>query len=135
MCINKEVTKLGSDSSISEMCLEMQKSKSKKSDERIEPVVRKQRTKISEVKPCQFHSKMREEGFADHALGKIRDIESLITLGEQAEACPYYATRRAVNNAQVIAIVSFPWVIFLSCSFFLFFVSYFPVRLSACRII
>ena len=104
MCINSDVTKLRSDSKMSEMCLEMQKSKSKGStsidDDHLDS--RKQRKLKVNIKPCQHHKKMKEEEFANHALGKIRDIESLVSLGDDLGACPYYATRRAISDAQVM---------------------------------
>ena len=105
MCINSGVTKLGSDSKISEMCLDMQKSKSKivKATDENGYQSRKQKTKAPSLKPCQYHNKEKEKDFADYANGKIHDIESLITLGDQLAACPYYATRRAVHDAQVIS--------------------------------
>ena len=103
MCINSDVTKLQSDSKISEMCLEMQKSKSKGStsidDDHLD--TKKQRKLKISTKPCQYHKKIKEQEFANNALGKIRDIESLVSLGDELGACPYYATRRAINDAQV----------------------------------
>ena len=103
MCINNDVTKLQSDSKISEMCLEMQKSKSKGStsidDDHLD--TKKQRKLKISTKPCQYHKKIKEQEFANNALGKIRDIESLVSLGDELGACPYYATRRAINDAQV----------------------------------
>lgn len=104
LCINPDVMSSLSDSKMSEDCLEMNKSRVKKVSTisaSSEQLSRRQKTKANEIKPCAFHSKQREQYFADHALGNIRDIESLTSLGEQLNACPYYATRRAVSNAQV----------------------------------
>jgi chromosome transmission fidelity protein 1 len=104
MCINPDVVSYGSDSKMSEVCLEMHKSKSKKdvlSENLVEPLARKQKTTAVDIKPCPFHSKSKEHEFADHALGMIRDIESLTTLGDILQACPYYATRKALRDAQV----------------------------------
>lgn len=104
LCINPDVMSSASDSKMSEDCLEMNKSRVKKNStvsDTSEQSSRKQKTKAVEVKPCAFHSKQREQNFADHALGGIRDIESLTSLGEELNACPYYATRRAVASAQV----------------------------------
>ena len=103
MCINSEVTKLGSDSKISETCLEMQKSKSRTLEATDDDylIAKTKKAKKSDMRPCQYHNRSKEQDFADNALGKIRDIESLITLGDNLEACPYYATRRAIHDAQV----------------------------------
>lgn len=105
MCINSDVMSYGSDSKMSEVCLEMHKSKSKKdilSDNILEPSARRRKTAAVAIKPCPFHNKSKEQEFADHALGAIRDIESLTKLGDDLEACPYYATRRALRDAQVL---------------------------------
>jgi chromosome transmission fidelity protein 1 len=104
MCINPDVMSYGSDSKMSEVCLEMHKSKSKKEtalDNLGEPMTRKQKTTAAEIKPCPFHNKSKEQELADHAFGMIRDIESLTTLGDSLQTCPYYATRRAIRDAQV----------------------------------
>lgn len=104
MCINPDIVSYGSDSKMSEICLEMHRSKSTEENSIKnlgEPLIRKQKTAAVEVKPCQFHNKSKEQEFADHALGMIRDIESLTTLGGSLQACPYYATRRALRDAQV----------------------------------
>ena len=34
-------------------------------------------------------------------LSEVRDIEQLVTEGRRRKACPYYASRRAVRDAQV----------------------------------
>jgi chromosome transmission fidelity protein 1 len=106
LCINSEVASLKSDSKISERCLEKQKGNKKaqtigENNDNIEPPKRKQKIDASETKPCEFKNKQKEKLFADHALGKIRDIESLMSLGDQTKACPYYGTRRALHDAQV----------------------------------
>ena len=54
------------------------------------------------AKPCEFHKHEREERFGDYARGRVRDIEELVVLGKQLEACPYYSTRKAVQTAQVV---------------------------------
>lgn len=38
---------------------------------------------------------------SEEALTSVQDVESLVTRGTQLHACPYYATRRAVADAQV----------------------------------
>jgi chromosome transmission fidelity protein 1 len=85
LCINSEVTSLKSDSKISERCLEKQKGNKKTPKENngsTEPPKRKQKIDAFETKPCEFKNKQKEKLFADHALGKIRDIESLMSLGK-----------------------------------------------------
>jgi chromosome transmission fidelity protein 1 len=40
--------------------------------------------------------------FTDRALSLIQDIEDLKLLGKELNACPYYGTRNAVQDADVI---------------------------------
>jgi chromosome transmission fidelity protein 1 len=128
LCINPEVNNLGSDSRMSERCLEKQKSKSRAkvaaeytNGSIVEPAQRKQKTKVLEMKPCLYHNKSKESEFADQALGKIRDIESLAALGNELEACPYYATRGALKSAQVITshLNSIPFILTIFFSIFI----------------
>lgn len=101
MCINPDVNFVESDAKISEICLEMQKSRiaAKKAASLGDQRPAKKRT--TGIMPCPFHAKQKELNFADHALGEIRDIESLTSLGKELETCPYYGSRKALLNAQV----------------------------------
>jgi chromosome transmission fidelity protein 1 len=101
MCINSDVNSAESDAKISEICLEMHKSRTavKKDAHLLDQRPAKKRT--TGILPCPFHAKHKELDFADHALGGIRDIESLTSLGKELDACPYYGTRKALKNAQV----------------------------------
>ena len=42
---------------------------------------------------------------------KVMDIEELAVLGKAHGACPYYATRKAVEDAEVCAVPSVPTVV------------------------
>lgn len=37
-------------------------------------------------------------------LATVRDIEDLVVEGKKAGVCPYYATRRAVKQAQLVTL-------------------------------
>jgi chromosome transmission fidelity protein 1 len=134
LCINSEVTSLKSDSKISERCLEKQKGNKKsqavvESNDNTGPPKRKQKIDGPETKPCEFKNKQKEKLFADHALGKIRDIESLMALGDETKACPYYGTRRALHDAQVTHLDSYYFISFSKSVYsyinsFSFFYSY-----------
>jgi chromosome transmission fidelity protein 1 len=118
MCINPDVTKLNSDVKISDRCLEMQKSASGGNSKDTKTVAatsgattsttivstKKQRTKKDPQKlsSCRFKSKKLEDIFSEFAMGKVQDIEELVSLGKKLNTCPYYATRRAVKLAQVV---------------------------------
>ena len=52
--------------------------------------------------PCSFHNRNAEWNFVLNSFVRIRDIEELVSLGEEVRGCPYYSTRRAVRAAQVV---------------------------------
>ena len=87
LCINPQVSKLGSTVAINERCLELQK------------------PKISSDHKCAFLPNRENESlvndFRDHALAKVRDIEDLGLLGRKLGICPYYASRAAIKPSEV----------------------------------
>lgn len=87
LCVNDNVLKLRSTTLINERCREMQK------------------PGIPSEEKCKYLPARDEierwTGFRNHALGSIRDIEDLGTLGRQLEVCPYYATRSTVESSEV----------------------------------
>lgn len=42
--------------------------------------------------------------FRDHTLSELRDIEDMGSLGKQIGICPYYASRSAINTAEIITL-------------------------------
>lgn len=56
------------------------------------------------VTKCAYHSRSAERTLADRALGQLRDIEDTVTLGHDLSACPYYASREAVQQANVVCL-------------------------------
>ena len=40
----------------------------------------------------------------DQSLLKVQDIEQLVIEGRKIGACPYYASRKAVEDAQVVVV-------------------------------
>ena len=112
MCINESVKGLGGSAMVNERCLEMQRNKGTKSaakDDGDGKAVRQRRTK----KPgggggkCPFHKQSAVENLRDQALLKVLDIEELASHGKRLNACPYYASRRAASDAQIIGGFSF----------------------------
>lgn len=90
LCINSEVTKLGSQTAINERCLELQQSST--------PMEHK----------CPFIPKPQNQDLVlnlkDHALATIRDIEDLAGVGKRIGICPYYASRSAIGAAEVVTL-------------------------------
>ena len=86
LCINPEVSKLGSQTAINERCLELQQNKATESGR------------------CKFLPTQENEPlvhrFRDHALARVRDIEDLGALGKRVGICPYYASRATIQPSE-----------------------------------
>lgn len=98
-CINPAVRKLRNNSLMNEQCLELKKSKSKstKKDED------KNTTKAQKLnnKSCPYY-KNNLDKLRNLSLTKVMDIEELVRMGEQEKSCPYYSSRAAINDSQLI---------------------------------
>ena len=110
MCINESVKRLGGNALINERCLEMQQKSSKATnddeDDAGDKAVKLQRKKKKTGSGrCPFHKQSTIENLRDQALLKVLDIEELVSHGKRLNACPYYASRHATNDAQIIGIV------------------------------
>ncbi|CAH7667177.1 hypothetical protein BY996DRAFT_4579176 [Phakopsora pachyrhizi] len=87
LCINRDVkNKAKSLEAINETCLELQKAGKN----------------CPHLPPMEDQDRMIQ--FRDHALAKIHDIEELAELGRSKNCCPYYASRKAVRQAQVVTL-------------------------------
>lgn len=90
LCINSRVSALGSQTAINERCVELQQS-STRSDQK-----------------CAFLPNKENQNqvldFRDHALAKIGDIEDLALIGKRLQICPYYASRPAINPAEIVTL-------------------------------
>ena len=53
---------------------------------------------------CPFLDTKRIQSVRDASLVEIADIESLVQSGKKEKACPYYAARNALSDAQVLLI-------------------------------
>ncbi|WVR05438.1 hypothetical protein IAU60_002454 [Kwoniella sp. DSM 27419] len=91
LCINDKVRALakagGGDERINEACLDMQKSGKTR---------------------CEFLPGKGEEGTMldarDAVLASVKDIEDIVVDGRKSCVCPYYATRRAVKQSQIVTL-------------------------------
>ncbi len=101
LCVNDAVRKLGSNALINERCLEMQKSKSKPKGEDSEVGSKKRRAKSSK---CPFNKLGSINKLRDRSLLQVLDIEELAAAGREMSACPYYASRAAVEDAQLVVL-------------------------------
>ncbi|RZB39133.1 putative ATP-dependent RNA helicase DDX11, partial [Asbolus verrucosus] len=100
-CINPNVNKLKHNSLINERCLDMQKKSGKSKTDADGKVVKKQ--KGTNCK-CPYYKQTTIEDLKDFALTEVLDVEDLIKNGKQLNACPYYSSRLAAEDAEVVLV-------------------------------
>ncbi|XP_017769613.1 PREDICTED: putative ATP-dependent RNA helicase DDX11-like protein 8 [Nicrophorus vespilloides] len=101
-CINPDVNRLKNISLVNERCLDLQKSQGKATKKEEGKVVKKQ--KSSSNCKCPYYKQQTIEELKDVALLEVCDIEDLISSGKELKACPYYASRKAVEDAEVVLV-------------------------------
>ncbi|XP_023166844.2 ATP-dependent DNA helicase DDX11 [Drosophila hydei] len=89
LCINAQVRRLPNIALINERCLDMAQAKSSS----------KSRQALSS---CVYKSSAQLQRLSDAALCEPLDIEELVVEGAACGACPYYATRAAQSQAQLL---------------------------------
>ncbi|XP_044796901.1 ATP-dependent DNA helicase DDX11 isoform X3 [Bubalus bubalis] len=101
LCVNGDVRKLGSVQLINDRCVEMQRSKHERKSitEEEEPTRRRRRQEPRAT--CPFYSYERLQLLRDEVLAGVKDVEQLVALGKEAQACPYYGGRFAIPAAQL----------------------------------
>ncbi|OXG31727.1 chromosome transmission fidelity protein 1 [Cryptococcus neoformans Ze90-1] len=90
LCINEKIRALarkGGDERMNEACLDMQKSGKAR---------------------CEFLPAKADEitmlDVRDTILASVKDIEDIVTMGKKSGVCPYYATRKAVKQSQIVTL-------------------------------
>ena len=104
MCINDSVLALKNSSLINERCLEMQKGKSKTKKDPNDPPQNKRSRKQKSDSSCPFYKSSAIANLRDQSLLEVHDIEQIVGKGKQMSGCPYYASRKAVEDAQVVVL-------------------------------
>ncbi|XP_055614597.1 ATP-dependent DNA helicase DDX11 isoform X2 [Uranotaenia lowii] len=100
-CINPEVRKLRTNALINERCLELQKNKGKAT---VVDEIKKAKKKRKVVDKCPFYNKQAVEDLKNDALFEVQDIEELVMFAKQEQACPYYASRAAIPDSQLLMV-------------------------------
>ncbi|XP_065094868.1 ATP-dependent DNA helicase DDX11 [Ochlerotatus camptorhynchus] len=100
-CINQEVRKLRSNALINERCLELQKKSAKATAVDEDQNARKKRKVVEQ---CSFYNRQAIEDLKNDSLFEVQDIEELVTFAKQENACPYYASRVAIPDSQLLMI-------------------------------
>ncbi|XP_023940791.1 ATP-dependent DNA helicase DDX11 [Bicyclus anynana] len=102
-CINSDVTKLKHVNLINERCLDMQKSKTKSTSVGEDGKVLK-KTKTNSCAACPYYNQNNITMLKEQILVDIMDMEDIVKRGKQLKACPYYATRMALDDAEIILV-------------------------------
>ncbi|XP_045108856.1 ATP-dependent DNA helicase DDX11-like [Portunus trituberculatus] len=102
LCVNEAVNKLSNISLMNDRCVELRKGKKGKTTKQTQDgtSVKKKRT----TSGCPYYQHTAVEELADQVLLEVQDIEQLVGLGRKMNSCPYYATRAAIRDAQVVVL-------------------------------
>ncbi|CAG4917144.1 unnamed protein product [Colias eurytheme] len=102
-CINSDVNKLKNVNLINERCLDLQKSKTKSTltDEDGNAL---KKTKTKSCTGCPFYNQSNITKLKERLLVDIMDMEDLVKCGKVLKACPYYASRMALDESEVVLI-------------------------------
>lgn len=98
-CVNPVVKRLKSMALINEKCLDMQKNKTAKKVDENGKTLKKRKT---ESCSCPYFKQQSIEYLSEIVLTNVLDIEDLIGAGNELQACPYYASRKACEDAEII---------------------------------
>lgn len=99
-CVNPIVRKLNSLSLINERCLDLQKRETTTCKDPDGQKRKKQKNKTG----CPYLSQTGTEEFKNEILGEIIDVEQLVEIGKDSKVCPYYGSRAAVEDAQIVVL-------------------------------
>uniref|UniRef100_A0A182VWI0 DNA 5'-3' helicase n=1 Tax=Anopheles minimus TaxID=112268 RepID=A0A182VWI0_9DIPT len=104
LCINAEVRKLKTSTLMNERCLELLKKggKGKSSCDDNNGSGVKKRRKLAQS--CPYYNQRAIEGLKNGILFEVPDIEDLVKEGKRENACPYYASRAAIPDAQMLMV-------------------------------
>lgn len=98
LCINAQVRRLPNVALMNERCLDMAKAKASTS---VNPS-KKARLEGHTMSRCAYKAPAQLQKLSDVALTEPLDIEELATEGAACNSCPYYATRAAQAQAQLV---------------------------------
>lgn len=79
--------------------MQKNKKKSSKTDEFGKVLKRQKGTSC-----CPFYKQQNINDLKNYALLEVQDVEDLVTTAKEIAACPYYASRKAAEDAQVILV-------------------------------
>uniref|UniRef100_A0A915HKQ2 Helicase ATP-binding domain-containing protein n=1 Tax=Romanomermis culicivorax TaxID=13658 RepID=A0A915HKQ2_ROMCU len=114
MCINDDVRKLGNINLMNDKCLQLQNDKcGVKVSKSVDENNGGKRKKMKKCGSCPYFRSEASKRLADEYLSRVQDIEEMVDTAKKAKCCPYYASRYAVADADVVMA---PYQIILSPS-------------------
>lgn len=85
LCVNPDVTKLKEASAINEKCMELQR-------------------ETSSDKKCPYAKLKQVNALKEDILSSVQDIEEIVSRGRTQGSCPYYASKMAISEAEVVVL-------------------------------
>lgn len=107
LCINP-VFKSMNEQALNEKCTELLSGGTLKNDNtQLDPSssTANKRVKLNTAKArCPYKDKATEENISYQMLNELCDLEDIVQLGLDNKGCPYYASKKAIPNSQVICL-------------------------------
>ncbi|KAG5897915.1 hypothetical protein JTB14_014032 [Gonioctena quinquepunctata] len=100
-CINPNVAKLKSMALMNERCLDLQKKTPQSKVDQDGKVLKRQKGASCS---CPYYKQTAIEELREFALVQVQDVEELVSSAKELNACPYYASRKAAEDAEVVLI-------------------------------
>lgn len=104
LCINESVLNLKHNHLINDSCLDLQKKSQKGKSTKLDPESGKATKRSKTTSGCPYRKAQGVESVRDQSLIQVQDIEQLVNTGRSVKGCPYYGSRQAVIDAQVVVI-------------------------------
>lgn len=99
-CLNPNVNKLKNNSLINEKCLDLQKQNKTQKDADGKTIKKQKGTNCK----CSYYKQTNIEDLKDLTLTEVQDVEDLVKSGKELNACPYYSSRLAAEDAEVVLV-------------------------------
>lgn len=96
LCANSHVRALGGAAAIADACQDLLQRRNKRS------ALSDSRQQSLKATACPMYAPAKIDALCDAALATPMDVEDLGTLGKRLGACPYYAARTAVAEADLV---------------------------------
>lgn len=85
----------------SKRCLDLQRKNHKTTAVSDDGKTTKKARKLGGSSSCPAMNRSKIQTLSEDVLSEVQDIEQIVRAGRKIEACPYYATRASVGDAQV----------------------------------